>query len=92
MTVKILSLVASSKSYNLNKGVIIYPFIFNNGGDMNYKLEINFTEDEREILTMLYGQKGVDRYINDLNATIELSFKLLMNRGYGVIVEGGDIN
>ena len=59
---------------------------------MIYKLEINFTEEEREILTMLYGQKGVDKYINDLNATIELSFKLLMNRGYGVIVEGGDIN
>ena len=59
---------------------------------MKYKLDIHFTEDEREVLTMLYGQKAVDKYINDLNTTIEISFKLLMNYGYGVIAEGGEIN
>lgn len=59
---------------------------------MKYKLDIHFTEDEREVLTMLYGQKAVDKYINDLNTTIEMSFKLLMNCGYGKLVEGGDAN
>lgn len=60
---------------------------------MTYKLDIEFTEEERITLTTLYGAEAIEKYIHDLDRTIETSFKILIDTNFAKVVTGvGDIN
>ena len=56
---------------------------------MKYKLEIHFTDEERERLSMLYGSEVVEKYINDLHTTIQVSAQLLISGELPKIESGG---